>query len=131
MGIKFWNKEHENHYYEVLAKMRKSDVYRKSAAYLLTLDSDCYKHIDSLYDFEQNAIKPFGSLDFGWQTSTSIRTTRLIFNLWNGTCNDFDIECEKVDDSERYYSVEEIFTSSLGFWYFEAIKLRFPHLEDK
>lgn len=130
MAIKFRNEKHETRYNEILARMGKTDVYRKSAAYLLSLDSECYKHIDSLYDFEENAIKPNGALEKGWHTSTSVRTTRLMVNLWNGICADLDIEGEIEKDSGRYYCVEQIFCSCLGFWYFEAIKLRYPQLDE-
>ncbi|MCH5208898.1 MAG: hypothetical protein J1F04_08420 [Oscillospiraceae bacterium] len=130
MAIRFKNEKHEERYNEILARMGKPDVYRKSAAYLITLDSECYKHIDSLYDFDRNEIKPFGALEMAWQTGTSVHTTRLIFNLWNGCSTDFDREGEKVKDSERYYSAEHIFSSCLGYWYFEAIKLRYPRLAE-
>lgn len=131
MAIKFRSERHRDRYNEILARMGKADSYRRSAAYLLSLDSECYKHIDSLYDFNENAIKPFGTLEQGWQTSTSIHTTRLMFNLWNGICTDFDSEADEVKGTEKYYSVENIFTSSLGFWYFEAIKLRYPRIDEE
>ena len=130
MAIKFMNEKHEERYNEVLARMGKPDVYRKSAAYLIALDSECYKHIDSLYDFGENAIKPYGALELAWQTSTSSHTTRLMFNLWNGCSTDFDREFEAEKGSEKYYSVEHIFTSCLGYWYFKAIKLRYPKLAE-
>ena len=130
MAIKFMNEKHEERYNEILARMGKPDVYRKSAAYLIALDSECYKNIDSLYDFGENAIKPYGALELAWQTSTSSHTTRLMFNLWNGCSTDFDREFEAEKGSEKYYSVEHIFTSCLGYWYFEAIKLRYPKLAE-
>ena len=131
MAIRFMDEEHENRYYDILERMGKNDVYRRSVAYLLALDSECYKHIDSLFDFEDNAIKPEGALEKGWHTSTSVRTTRLMFNLWNGICADQDSKGKNEKDSEEFYSVEQIFRSCLGFWYFEAIKLRYPQLDEE
>lgn len=62
--------------------MKSTDSYRRAVAYLFTLDKGCSRHIDDVFDFRDDAIKPEG-LNCGRQTSTSIRTTRLAFNLWN------------------------------------------------
>lgn len=128
MAIKFRNKEHENRFYGILAKMNNGDVYHTSVAYLLALDNECYRHIDSLFDFEEHLIKPYGALNQAWQTGTSAKTTRLMFNLWCGGCEDYDREKAAVKDSARKYTVDEIFSSSLAIWYFEAIKLRYPNI---
>ena len=79
MTIKFKNEEHENRYYEILARMGSTDSYHSAVAYLLALDTDCYKHIESLYDFVEHGIIPWGALNQAWQTGTSVKTTRLIF----------------------------------------------------
>lgn len=129
MAIQFKDKEHENRYYEILARMGNRDEYHKAAAYLLSLDIDCYNHVDSLYDFAEHGIRPWGALNQAWQTGTSVKTTRLIFNLWNSRCYDLDTESREIKDSARKYTVDEIFSSSLAFWYFEAIKLRYPQIE--
>ncbi len=151
MAIKFRNKEHENRFYEIVVKMNNGDVYHTSVAYLLALDNECYRHIDSLFDFEEHLIKPYGAglpllrgvraallgkrrkhpvcaLNQAWQTGTSAKTTRLMFNLWCGGCEDYDREKAAVKDSSRKYTVDEIFSSSLAIWYFEAIKLRYPNI---
>lgn len=129
MAIQFKDKEHENRYFEILARMGNRDEYHKAAAYLLSLDIDCYNHVDSLYDFAEHGIRPWGALNQAWQTGTSVKTTRLIFNLWNSRCYDLDTESREIKDSARKYTVDEIFSSSLALWYFEAIKLRYPHIE--
>ena len=97
----FKNSEHEERYYTVLSKMKSTDSYHRAVAYLFTLDKDCSRHIDDVFDFRGDAIKPDG-LNCGWQTSTSIRTTRLAF------------------------TPDDIFTSTYAKHYFEAIKLRYP-----
>lgn len=71
MEIKFRNEEHENRYYGILSRMGNTDEYHRAIAYLLALDNDCYKHIDSLYDFADHGIKPWGALNQAWQTGTS------------------------------------------------------------
>ena len=128
MAIKFRNKEHENRFYEILVKMNNGDVYHTSVAYLLALDNECYRHIDSLFDFEEHLIKPYGALNQAWQTGTSAKTTRLMFNLWCGSYEDYDLDKKEIKDSARKYTVDEIFSSSLAIWYFEAIKLRYPNI---
>ncbi len=128
MTIKFKNEEHENRYYEILARMGSTDSYHRAVAYLLALDTDCYKHIESLYDFVEHGIRPWGALNQAWQTGTSVKTTRLIFNLWNTRCYDLDDDNREIKESARKYTVDEIFSSNLAFWYFEAVKLRYPHI---
>jgi len=128
MTIKFKNEEHENRYYEILARMGSTDSYHSAVAYLLALDTDCYKHIESLYDFVEHGIRPWGALNQAWQTGTSVKTTRLIFNLWNTRCYDLDDDSREIKESARKYTVDEIFSSNLAFWYFEAVKLRYPHI---
>jgi len=39
MTIKFKNEEHENRYYEILARMGSTDSYHSAVAYLLALDT--------------------------------------------------------------------------------------------
>lgn len=45
-----------------------------------------------------------------------------MFNLWCSACEDYDREKNAVKDSARKYTVDEIFSSSLVVWYFEAVK---------
>lgn len=128
MAIKFRSEEHENRFYEILARMGKTDEYHRAVAYLIALDTDCYRHVDSLYDFVEHGIKPWGALNQAWQTGTSVKTTRLIFNLWNARCYDLDEDSREIKESARKYTVDEIFSSKLAFWYFEAVKLRYPNI---
>ncbi len=129
MAIKFRNEQHENRFYTILGRMNSGDVYHTSVAYLLALDNECYRHIDSLFDFGENVIKPYGALNQAWQTGTSAKTTRLMFNLWCGSYEDYDRDKKEVKESSRKYTVDEIFSSSLALWYFEAVRLRYPNIE--
>lgn len=117
--VQFMNSEHEKKYYSVLARMRSTDCYHRAVAYLFTLDKDCARHINDVFDFKEDAINPDG-LHSGWQTGTSVQTTRLAFNLWNGFI-------EKGE--EKRFTPNEIFTSTYANYYFEAIKLRYPEHE--
>lgn len=116
----FRNKEHETKYLEICKKMKSVDCYRKTTAYLIACDSVCSEHIKDLYDFNENRIKLSG-LNKGWQTGTSKKTTRLIFNLWNDWCYDD----EEAEEPSRYYTPSEIFNSEYVEYYFQAIKIRF------
>lgn len=51
-----------------------------------------------------------------------------MFNLWNTSCTDLDKDNREIKESARKYTVDEIFSSNLAFWYFEAVKLRYPHI---
>lgn len=117
---KFYNDDHEKAFWSFLARAGKRfDSYHFSIAYLLTLDKECRKHLDDLFDFEGDGIKPEG-INKSWQTGTSAKTTRLAFNLWNG-CN-----ADGEDDTSPLYTPAELFCTSYARYYYEAIKLRYP-----
>lgn len=121
----FYNDEHEKAFWNFLARAGKRfDSYHFSIAYLLTLDKECRKHLDDLFDFEDDGIKHKG-IDKAWQTGTSKKTTRLAFNLWNGCYRD-DGECEDGLPANPLYTPSEIFCSSYARYYYEGIKLRYP-----
>jgi len=116
MKIVFMDWKHKNTFFEFLNKMRRSDVYHDSVAYLLSLDLVCREHIEDIFDFEEDIIK-LDCFNISWQTGTSSNTIRLAFNLWNGCCSEFN---------PVFYSVHEIFCCSYAPYYVEALKLRFP-----
>lgn len=117
------NAAHKENYFKILVEMRSKDEYHKSTAYLLALDNDLRAHLNDVFDLDQDVIK-HTALNQAWQTGTSIKTTRLLFNLWNSFMyeNTEDFENDVIS---RYYSIDEIFSSCLAVYYFEAIKLRF------
>lgn len=129
IGITFADETHKQKFLEVLNKMSYADCYHIAVAYLLTLDTVCRKHIDSLYDYEEQCII-LESLKESWQTDTSRKTTRLAFNLWNGCHSDGDTYTDSDGCTtplpSRYFTVDEIFSCSYAPYYFESIKLRFP-----
>lgn len=115
MNIKFANDKHENAFFSLLNRMKKTDCYHLALAYLLTLDNVCREHISDLFDLKEDIILVDG-LKIGWQTGTSSKTTRLAFNLW----------CTYVDDCPKNSTPDELFCCSYAPFYFEAIKLRYP-----
>lgn len=100
------------------------DCYSKALIYLLGLSNDTRKHFESLFDMKERGIK-IGGLRSGWQTGTSLRITRLAFNLWNGCAYDSEEDFEKGCISGCYV-VDEIFSCSYARFFMEAIKLRYP-----
>lgn len=119
----FYNDDHEKAFWNFLARAGKRfDSYHFSIAYLLTLDTVCRQHLDDLFNFEDDGIKPEG-INEAWQTGTSLKTTRLAFNLWNG-CNADD--GESGNGASPLYTPAELFCTSYAPYYYEAIKLRYP-----
>lgn len=119
MSIKFYDTEHEKAYNEICKKMSYLDEYHSAVAYLFSLDTVCREHVNELFDFEDDSIILEG-LKKPFQTSSSISTTRLAFNLWNGYCYNDD------GDLSRYFTVNSLFCISYAPYYVEALKLRFP-----
>lgn len=124
-NIHFKNKTHSDRYKELMSKMKHDNVYYRAVAYLIALNDDCYKHLSSIFNIEKGIIS-FECINEGWQTSSSFRVTRLIYNLWNGYCY------EESDDEDppvsKDYTVSEIFYDSDARYYFEAVKLRYPEM---
>lgn len=108
----FKDKLHENNFFVVLEKMKNQDAYHTSVAYLLTLDSVCFRHIGNLFDFENDCIK-INALDADWHTSTSKQTVRLAFNLWS-------------DYADDYTTPSKLFCGEYAPYYWQAICLQFP-----
>ena len=127
----FQDKEHEKLFNKLCEKMPYLDGYHLSLAYLLTMDSVLRHHIGALYDVKKDVII-FEGLNKLFQTSTSLKTTRLAFNLWNGTVYDSDDSETYIDTNgekkyvpSKYYAPNYIFSCNYTPYYFEAIKIRF------
>ena len=118
--MKFNNHVHEEKFYEILSRMRSNDVYHLSAAYLMALADLCPEDV---FDFDNDCIIPEG-LYAGWQTSSSRRATRLMYNLWNGT--NMDRAADEPTRTACYYAIDNIMDNYEYFpWFIEAIKIRF------
>lgn len=127
----FYDDEHEELFNKLCKKMPYLDGYHLSLAYLLTLDNVLRYHIGALYDVKKDVII-FDGLNKPFQTHTSLKTTRLAFNLWNGTVYDSDPpetyinkDGEKEYVPSKYYAPDRIFHCTYAPYYFEAIKMRF------
>ena len=65
--IRFSSKEHENFFYQMLAKCGKHDSYYSSFFYCVGISEDTRNHVERMFDFKERLIKP-EALHEGWQT---------------------------------------------------------------
>lgn len=124
-NIRFKNKTHSERYCELMSKMVCDNVYYRPIAYLIALNDDCYNHMSSIFNMERGAIDCDG-VNEDWQTSSSLRVTRLMYNLWNGYC--YEESDDEVPAVSSNYTINEIFYDSDATYFFEAIKLRYPEM---
>lgn len=118
--MNFIDKAHKDFFLECVERANaQSDPYHLALFYTLGLTADTRNHIADLYNFKEKAIV-FEGLTAGWQTSGSIRITRLAFNLYNGFNGD-----ERIDHPELY-TPYELFCDHNAPYMFEAVKLRYP-----
>jgi hypothetical protein len=73
-------------------RKNRDDPYRKAFFMAVSTNEETMKHIDDLYDFEAEGIKPEG-LKAHWQTGMSLQATTLAFNLFNGYVEDGAVAC--------------------------------------
>lgn len=53
----FLGEVHENNFYELLEKANvKNDIERKSLFYIISGNSELYKNVHKIYDFEENSL---------------------------------------------------------------------------
>lgn len=125
----FADDTHWESFTSIINQMKQSDVYHLSVAYLLALDTVTRQHINDIFDFEEDCIRP-DALEKPWQTGTSKKTTRLAFNLWNGCYTDgqtyTDSEGYTRDLPSRHFAVDDIFCCDYAPYYWQALKIRFP-----
>ncbi len=115
MDIQFRTDQHREAYKEYMLKSRIYDSYHRSLFYTLAIDDECRKHINEIYDFENQRIIP-ESLNNQWQTNSSFKTELLAFNLYNGYIDEVIPELS---------SPFELFACDYVEYFSEAIKIRF------
>ena len=118
--MKFQNDNHRQHFLRLLSMMKRNDAYHQSVAYLMALVP---MDANDVFDFQNDCIKHEG-LYARWQTSSSRKATRLLFNLWNGCYEDH--AAETPEKTSYYYAVDEIFSNyEYAPWFMEAVRIRF------
>lgn len=130
--MNFKNKQHEENYNRFLSLSHSKDSYHKALFYLLALDDSLVNNINSLYSFQEDEII-FEGLDKAFQTSGSLRVTRLAINLFSSVTfsGQYINEDEGYKDDAKNYAPDNIFNDANIFYFFEALLLRFPNLSDE
>ena len=67
----------------MMEEAKKKDSYHQAFFYCVGISDMTRDNVKRLFSFQEDCINP-GALHEGWQTSGSMRITRLAFNLWNG-----------------------------------------------
>lgn len=114
--IRFASKEHKEFFISMMEKSPKNDSYHRAFFYCVGISVTTRTNINRLYSLKEDRIEP-DALHDGWQTSGSMRITRLAFNLWNGY-----VEKDKEEMSTPY----ELFDSGYAPYMFEAIRMKYP-----
>lgn len=122
--LNFVDMEHQNFYEQKLKEIGESDVYRKALVYTLGICETTREHFDNIFNLKEGLINR-NSLQEAYQTSTSMKVTRMAFSLWNSNSYDSDEDLENGIVSP-HYTPAEIFCCSYSPYFFEAIKIRFP-----
>ena len=118
-------------FYKQQTAMNKNDSYTKALIYTLGICEDTRRRFELLYDAKSRSIVP-EMLYADWQTGSSMKVTRLAFQLFTDrtpTALTYDEISNKVKedfDECKKYSVSDIFCCSFAPYFVEAIKVRYP-----
>lgn len=109
----FLNEDHRKKFHEYIgrvSKERKNSTEYQSLLFLLSSNEDIVNHIDDVFNFEESGIEPYSYSNHGWQTSSSLKTTRLAYNLFNnnrldgsGSEENMDLTILDIFDNHSYY----------------------------
>ena len=130
MDIVFADEAHERFFYEKVRELPNSRRDSEEIAMIYTLGicdktRAAFSNIVDQRTFQVNPLVLFA----GWQTSASVKVTRLAINLYTG----FSQEVKRDDSIEGYhigkdstdYTVEEIFDCPYAKYFLEAVKMRY------
>ena len=127
-NIRFVDEAHKAFYME-RSQTPKPDAYLRALLYTLGICSDTRRNFDSIYDSGRREIIP-DAIFQPWQTGSSLKVTRLAFQLFTDTApTAFLGDGRNIDECMRY-SVSDIFCCSFAPYFFEAIYLRYPEYAD-
>lgn len=122
MMFNFMSEEHKDFYFKQIAKTESvNDPYRKALFYTLGLTGETRSNITALYNFEEGSIE-FDGIKSAWQTGTTLKVTKLAFNLYNGYAGEVD-----ESDSPSRYTPYSLFDCELMPYMLEAVKVLLKH----
>ena len=125
--VKFRDSDHLDFYLDCLPKCRYQDPYHSALVYCLGIDRGTREHIDRIYDFKTGYVRT-ECLHEGWQTSGSMRITRMAFNLYNNgmpSVSDVMTKDEMYEESERY-TPADLFCCEYAEYFWQAVRIRYP-----
>jgi hypothetical protein len=124
----FIDSSHREFFEKKMLEMKslgKTDVYYTSLVYVLSICETTREHFNEIFNIKNGEVN-LDSIQKGWQTSTSLKVTRMAFNLWNhNLMYDSEEDLEKEQLSDRY-APSEIFCCSYAPYFWEGIKIRYP-----
>jgi hypothetical protein len=123
-AIRFASDKHRLFYASQSQKLM-PDIYLKSLIYTLGMCHDTRRNFDSIYDRDSRRINP-RAIDEPWQTGSSLKVTRLAFQLFtDSTPSAFKGGHDNFGECRRY-SVSDIFCCPFAPYFVEAVRLRYP-----
>lgn len=122
--MKFLDDEHKQFYEQKINETRTTDIYRKALIYTLAMCPVTREHFSDIFDVKEGLINR-KSLQAAYQTSTSLKVTRMAFSLWNSNYYDSDEDLENGIVS-THYTPSDIFCCFYAPYFYEAIKIRYP-----
>lgn len=123
----FIDNEHEKFYNEKLEELKgygKTDVYYKSLIYTLGICETTRENFTRIFNIKKGEIN-IDSINAAFQTSTSAKTTRMAFSLWNRCMYDSEEDLKNGKMSSEY-NPSQIFCCSYAPYFYEGIKIRYP-----
>lgn len=114
--IRFRNKEHRDFFLENMLRCKVNDCYHRAFFYVMGIADETRRNIGRMFDFENDRIVPSGMYG-GWQTSGTVRSCYLAFNLWNGYTE---------EGQEKSSTPEELFCCEFAPYFIEGIRVRYP-----
>lgn len=125
--MKFYDDKHEQFYEENILRCIHDDTYHRALVYLLGLTEDTRNHIESIFDFRADCVK-HECLRSAWITSSNARIIRFAFNLYNcGAPSCWNLEGEDKFSEAKEYFPTSFFHCDFAPYYWEALKIRYPH----
>lgn len=115
-NIMFKNDAHRDFFQQMMDKCGKNDNYHRAFFYLVGIASETRNHVEQLFDFSNDCIKP-DALHNPWQTSGTVKICRLAFNLW----------CGYMRGDACDYTPYELFDCGYVRYMVEGIKLMYPN----
>ncbi len=127
-NIFFKSKEHEEFFYQCLAKSDRHDEDYQALFYCLGIDRDTRDHIDEIYNFDSRTINP-ECLNSWWIVSANAKVLRMSFNLFCLRAPSVDLKSKREDKLREYekYTPEDLFCCNYAIYFMQTIILRYPH----